>query len=99
MEIRILRYPGDPDETIKLMTGAEFRRDVRKGQPGYLKVGPLIGPDLEMDEAQTQTIYFDEIVCDLCNAEIKDEDMLAMNRHSAYCMDCYNANWKPWILP
>jgi hypothetical protein len=79
------------------MTGADFRRDIRKGEPGYLKVGPM-GPDHQLIEAETKTIYFDEIVCDLCNAEIKDDDMLAMNRHSAYCMDCYEKNWKPWIV-
>lgn len=99
MERKLLRYPGDPDQVVLLMTGQEFKKDIRKGKPGYLKVGPIIGPGLEMDEEKTQTIYFDEVVCDQCNREILDEDFLAMNRSKAICQGCYDELWKPYILP
>lgn len=98
MQRKTMRYPGDPDQTIYIMDGAEFKKEIRKGEPGYLKVGPIIGPGLEMDEAQTQTIYFNEVVCDQCHKEILDEDFLAMDRSRAVCKECYDDHWKKWVV-
>jgi hypothetical protein len=100
MEKKTMRYPGDPDDTIWFMNGKEFKEKVREGKPGYLKVGPWDPAKMGIDEddPKTSTIYFEEIICDLCNTEIKEEDQLAMNRSSAYCMACYEKNWKPWVV-
>jgi hypothetical protein len=98
MERKTLRYPGDPDQTVYLMDGKEFRREIRGGAKGYLEIGPLMPGSLEMDPSATQRIEFDEIVCDTCNKEILDGDFLAMDRSRAVCQECYNEFCKPWIL-
>jgi hypothetical protein len=100
VEKKTLRYPGDPDQPIVIMTGAEFKRDIRGGKPGYLEVGPMKSGTLDLDResGQVQRIEFDEVVCDTCNKEILDEDFLAMDRSRAVCKECFDEHWKPWIL-
>jgi hypothetical protein len=94
-----IRYPGDPDEEVVLMFGAEFQVHVRKGKPGVIRVTGL-GPDLQpIIDHSTQIIEFNEIICDDCNAQITDLDPLALlYRSRAVCWQCYVDHWKKNVV-
>jgi hypothetical protein len=88
MTTHTLEYPGDRPTTVQELTGAEFRVEVRKGQPGEIRIKTLDGrPD--------QVITFEEIICDTCNGEILDDARCWMAESRLYCDDC----GREWIVP
>ena len=75
--IRKFKYPGDPELIANLMFGQEFVENIRLGKPGYIQIN------------NEPPIYFDEVVCDLCNGEIGPNDpCLLLGEDYLYCWDC-----------
>jgi len=79
------QYPGDPVETADLMFGAEFKRFVRNGEPGFVRV---------INEDREDEISFSEVICDACNAEVLPQDPCAATADRLYCWSCA----KEWVL-
>jgi hypothetical protein len=77
--------PGGPLSEAHLMFGAEFHRWIRNGEPGAVRV---------ITESSVDDIRFDEIVCDVCNAEVRPQDPCAM-ADRLYCWACAER----YILP
>lgn len=77
-----MRYPGDPPVEVTFLTGAEFVAHERHGKPGEIRVSSWDST------APPHVIEFDEVVCDLCNAEIGDADMCALHSGHLYCPHC-----------
>jgi hypothetical protein len=76
---KTFKYPGDPARRALLMTGQEFVAEIRGGGPGYIQVN---------DEPP---LFFDAIICDLCNAEISTTDTCLLIGSKLYCPACTEA--------
>lgn len=81
-------YPGDPPATARFMFGAEFKRFMRNGGPGFIR---FLGADGEVQDE----IQFEEIVCDACKAGVEDHEPCASASGRLYCWPCAGR----WILP
>jgi len=94
----VMRYPGDPDQVVLTMDGQRFKQVIWGGQPGKIVVSAL-GDNMEPVPGTEEVTEFDEIVCDTCNAEIKDADFVAVTPSRAYCQACFDQWLKPYLLP
>lgn len=72
-------YPNDPKTTALLLFGVEFKMHVRRGRLGHIAIPT--GDELH-------AVLFDQIICDACNAEVRDLDPCCSTSHSLYCWDC-----------
>jgi len=94
-----IRYPGDPDEEVILMFGAEFQVHVRKGKPAKMSVVGLDDQLRPIPDTEAQSWEFTDIICDDCNAQIEDLDPLALlYRSRAVCWKCYLDHWKKSVV-
>lgn len=72
-------YPGDPPTEARLLFGAEFKIVARGGGLGQIAV---------VAGGQIGIVRFDDVVCDACNAEVRDLDPCCSTDHALYCWEC-----------
>ena len=91
MKTFTMRYPGDPHVEIIEMTREEFLAAF----PDRKLV--LVGYDDQGNETNRQEYPLgDDVVCDLCNAEITGTLYLGYRGSRAHCPACAAQGWRPW---
>lgn len=80
------QYPGDPVSDVILLHGQEFLDKQPKDRAIVISGG---------DRPDERIPLGDEIVCDLCNAEVGKLDPCAWTPRGLYCRKCA----EEWILP
>lgn len=90
-----MHYPGDPPQIIFLMFGKEFRERVRGDRPGEINIKTFEGGITEEFK-----VVINEIRCDQCGGEIKDEEPLALTGvpSKVYCWPCHTALNNPYLV-
>lgn len=94
----VMRYPGDPDQVVLTMDGKRFKEVIWEGQPGKIVISSMDDAMQAIPET-SETVEFDQIVCDTCNEGIEDEDFVAVTPSRAYCQECFDKWLKPYLLP
>lgn len=88
-------YPGDPPTVCELMTTAEFR-EMFPDRRVKVFSGNIFGPP-ERLHLDSDTGPFTEIICDACDAEIVDGEMIWLVRRSrAWCKKCAAGYIEPY---
>lgn len=80
------QYPGDAPTDAKFMFGAEFFMYDRGGKPGEIRV---------TSDGLDESVSFEDILCDSCNAQIRMQDPCASTPDRLYCWTCAGQ----WVLP
>lgn len=92
MQRATFRYPEDPDIKAVMMFGQEFVQYYRNGGPGTISVETEAGP-------VGHPFVFNEIICDVCNAEIGRLDPCMLIGSYLYCWDCTKKDKLQYIVP
>jgi hypothetical protein len=83
----LYEYPGDPRDRCDLVFGAEFlqtqsHREIRISAAGM--------PDAVIPVGN-------EIICDACNAEVREIDPCAVTGYRLYCWPCAQKYILPYV--